>query len=185
MIVGAALAAYASYRIWQVGLGDDRRPADAIVVLGAAQYDGRPSPVYEARLRHAIELFDAGVAPLIVVTGGSQPGDRTTEAAVGRAYALRAGVPESAILVEDSSRNTLESLGAVAAMVEARGATTVVLVSDRTHMLRSLRIATDLGLSPRPSPASDSPTDADTASRLNATVHELAALALYFVGLGA
>ena len=176
---------YAAYRIWQVGLDDDRRPADAIVVLGAAQYDGTPSPVYEARLRHAIELFDAGVAPILVVTGGSQPGDRTTEAAVGRAFALQAGVPDAAIVVEDDSRNTLESLSAVAGLLEATGSTTVVLVSDRTHMLRSLRMATDLGLSARPSPATDSPTEATTSRRLDATVHELAALALYFLGLGA
>ena len=183
--MGAGLATYASYRIWEVGQGDDRRPADAIIVLGAAQYDGRPSPVYEARLRHAIELFEAGVAPTLVVTGGSQPGDRTTEAAVGRLYALQAGVPDAAILVEAESRNTLESLAAVAAMLEVSGATTVVLVSDRTHMLRSLKLATDLGLSPRSSPAPDSPADANTSSRLDATVHELAALALYFLGLGA
>ncbi len=130
-------------------------------------------------------LFDAGVAPLLVVTGGSRPGDRTTEAAVGRAYALAGGVPDAAILVEDESRNTLASLEAVSELLEAEGATTVVLVSDRTHMLRSLRIATDLGLSARSSPATDSPTEADTSSWLDATIHELAALALYFVGLGA
>jgi len=160
------------------------RPADAIVVLGAAQYDGIPSPVYEARLRHAVELYVAGVAPLLVVTGGGQVGDRTTEAAAGRKYALNAGVPDSAILVEDNSRTTIQSLTAVSELLRASGATTVVLVSDRTHMLRALRMATDLGLTARTSPAPDSPTERDLANRSEATVHELAALALYFLGRG-
>ena len=178
------VTAFASYRIWQVGLRDDTRPADAIVVLGAAQYDGTPSPVLAARLHHAVALFDDGVAPLLVMTGGGQPGDRTTEAAVGRAYALAAGVPDSAIVVEDASRNTVESLEAVAAILKATGATTVVLVSDRTHMLRALRIATDAGLDARSSPAPDSPTEADVARRSEAMLHELAGLAIYYVGFG-
>ena len=140
--------------------------------------------MYEARLRHAVELYAAGVAPLLVVTGGGQVGDRTTEAAAGRAYALAAGVPDSAILTEDASGTTIESLGAVAAMLRAARVDTVVLVSDRTHMLRALRIAEDLGLDARPSPATDSPTDADVVSRAEATLHELAGLAAYFVGFG-
>jgi uncharacterized SAM-binding protein YcdF (DUF218 family) len=152
------------------------------VVLGAAQYNGRPSPVYEARLRHAVALFKAGVAPVLVVTGGKQPGDETTEAAAGRAYALRAGVPDSAILVEDESRTTLQSLHAVAAMLKAADTTTVVLVSDRTHMLRALRIAGDEGLTARVSPATDSPTEANLGSRIDATMHEIGALAAYYLG---
>ena len=182
LIVTAALAAYAAHRIWQVGQGDDRRPADAIVVLGAAQYNGTPSPVYEARLRHGVDLFKAGAGRLFVVTGGSQPGDTTTEAAAGREYALHAGVPDSAIVVEDESRTTLQSLEAVAARLRDLGSTSVVLVSDRTHMLRALRIAADLGLDARASPAPDSPTDGDPISHAGATLHELAALGLYFIG---
>ena len=118
------------------------------------------------------------------MTGGGQVGDRTTEAAAGRAYALNAGVPDSAILVEDNSRTTIQSLTAVSELLRASGATTVVLVSDRTHMLRALRMATDLGLTARTSPAQDSPTERDLANRSEATVHELAALALYFLGRG-
>ena len=110
----AALAGYASYRIWIQGQRDDQRPADAIVVMGAAQYDGRPSPVFAARLDHAVSLYLAGLAPTLVVTGGKADGDRTTEAASARAYAIARGVPASAILVEDTSRTTRESIPASA-----------------------------------------------------------------------
>jgi len=185
LIGAAAIAAYTSLRIWQVGGQDDARPADAIVVLGAAQYDGSPSPVFEARLDHAVGLYEAGMAQVLVVTGGGAEGDRTTEAAVGRAYAIARGVPDSAILVEDRSRTTVQSLEAVGAMLRQRGLTNVVFVSDRTHMLRVLRIARDEGLAAYGSPAPDSPTDADLSSRSTALLHELGALALYFVGAGA
>ena len=185
-LIGAAvIAAYTSLRIWQVGEQDGARPADAIVVLGAAQYDGSPSPVFEARLGHAVSLYETGLAQVLVVTGGGAEGDRTTEAAVGRAYALARGVPDSAILVEDRSRTTVQSLDAVGAMLRQRGLRNVVFVSDRTHMLRVLRIARDEDLTAYGSPAPDSPTDADLASRSTALLHELGALALYFVGAGA
>ena len=92
-LVAAAVGGFAAYRVWQQGELDEERPADAIVVLGAAQYDGRPSPVFRARLDHAVALYHEGVAPFLVVTGGRQPGDRTTEAAVARRYAVANGVP--------------------------------------------------------------------------------------------
>ena len=184
MIGAAAIAAYTSLRIWQVGEQDEARQADAIVVLGAAQYDGSPSPVFEARLDHAVSLYEAGLARVLVMTGGGAEGDRTTEAAVGRAYALARGVPDSAILVEDRSRTTVQSLEAVGAMLRQRGLRNVVFVSDRTHMLRVLRIARDEDLTTYGSPTPDSPTDADLASRSSALLHELGALALYFVGAG-
>ncbi|HVN50769.1 MAG TPA: YdcF family protein, partial [Acidimicrobiales bacterium] len=107
-----------TFRIWQQGEQDEQRPADAIVVLGAAQYDGRPSPVFEARLAHAVELYKAGVAPTFVVTGGRIPGDTTTEAAVARAYAIAHGVPPDAIIGEDEARNTLTSMRSVAALLK-------------------------------------------------------------------
>ena len=154
------------------------------MVLGAAQYNGTPSPVFAARLDHAVRLYQAGLAPFLVVTGGGAEGDLTTEAAAGRAYAIARGVAEDAILVEDRGRTTLQSLEAVGTMLRDRGATTVLVVSDRTHTLRVLRIATDQGLDVFASPAPDSPTDADLASRAAATVHELGALLLYFLGAG-
>ena len=177
------VTAFATFRIWEQGDRDERRPADAIVVLGAAQYDGRPSPVLEARLAHAIELYEAGVAPIVIVTGGKAAGDRTTEAAAARAYAVAAGVPEAAILAEDRGRTTAESLENVRDLFREHDLTSAVFVSDRTHMLRVLRIATDEGLAAWGSPAADSPTEADPLVRIEATVHELGALAAYFLGV--
>ena len=180
----ALVAGVTALRIWQEGDRDDRRPADAIVVLGAAQYDGRPSPVFLARLAHAVDLYEAGVAPALVVTGGKLPGDRTTEAAVARAYALSRGVPETAIFGEDEAHNTLDSLRAVAAEMASRGLTSAVFVSDPTHMLRVLRIASDLGIEAHGSPTRSSPVQADLGRRVRATVHELGALAAYVAGGG-
>ena len=177
----AVVGAYAAWRIWDQGQRDERRPADAIVVLGAAQYDGRPSPVFRARLDHAIELHQQGIAPVLVVTGGRLPGDRTTEAEAARAYAVARGIDPTRILVENESRTTLQSVRAVAAMLHDRGLRDVVFVSDRTHMLRVLRLARDEGLAAWGSPATASPTDATLERRFQATVHELAALAVYFL----
>ena len=181
-LVGAvAVAAYATFRIWDQGEQDERRAADAIVVLGAAEYDGRPSPVFRARLDHAVSLYRAGLAPLLVVTGGKAAGDRTTEAAVAREFAIAEGVHSGSILVEDRGRTTLESLRTVGQMLRDRGARDVVFVSDKTHMLRVLRMARDQGLTSFGSPTTTSPTDASVISRADATLHELGALALYFL----
>jgi uncharacterized SAM-binding protein YcdF (DUF218 family) len=181
-LIGAVLAfGWVTFRIWDTGNRDDRQTADAIVVLGAAQYDGRPSPVFRARLEHAVDLYESGVAEYLVVTGGKAAGDRTTEAAAARVFASARGVPASAILVEDRGRTTIESLHAVAVLLRDRGLESAVFVSDRTHMLRVLRIARDEGIVARGSPTSSSPTDATLLSRADATVHELGALALYFV----
>ena len=173
--------AYTTWRIWDQGNQDDGRPADAIVVLGAAQYNGVPSPIYRARLDHAIDLFDEGLAPALVMTGGKVPGDKTTEAQAGRQYAISKGVPADAILVEDHGRTTLESLRTVAAMLRDRGVNRAVFVSDRTHMLRVLRIAHDEGIEAFGSPTRTSPIDASASERLRATMHEVGALALYFL----
>jgi uncharacterized SAM-binding protein YcdF (DUF218 family) len=181
-VVGLILVfGWASFRIWDTGNRDDRQRADAIVVLGAAQYDGRPSPVFRARLDHAVDLFEAGVAPYLVVTGGKAQGDRTTEAAAARAFAIARGVPSGAIIVEDRGRTTLESLLSVAKLLRDQHLGSAVYVSDRTHMLRVLRIARDSGITAYGSPTATSPTDATLLSRADATVHELGALALYFV----
>jgi uncharacterized SAM-binding protein YcdF (DUF218 family) len=177
----AILAAYAAFRIWEQGDRDERRPADAIVVLGAAQYDGRPSPVFRARLEHAVSLYHEGYAKLLIVTGGKAEGDRTTEAAAARQFAIDHDVPPEAILVEDEGRTTLESLATVGQMLRQRQATTALFVSDRAHMLRVLRIARDQGLEAYGSPTTTSPTDTTFSHRFDATTHELAALAVYFL----
>jgi uncharacterized SAM-binding protein YcdF (DUF218 family) len=181
-VVGVvAVAGWTTWRIVDVGNHDDRRPVDAIVVLGAAQYDGRPSAVLKARLDHAIELYEDGLAPYLVVTGGKAEGDRTTEAASARAYALAKGVPAKAILVEDQGRTTLESLRGVADVLRTHRLGSAMFVSDRTHMLRVLRIAKDEGISAFGSPTATSPADATLPNRLEATLHELGGLTLYFV----
>jgi uncharacterized SAM-binding protein YcdF (DUF218 family) len=172
---------YATYRIWAQGQHDEERPADAIVVMGAAQYDGRPSPVFRARLDHAVSLYLAGVAPRLVVTGGKAEGDRTTEAAAGRAFAMSLGVPTEDILVEDQSRTTLESIRAVSLLLAAHDARSAVFVSDRPHMLRVLRMASDEGVIAWGSPTGTSPIEGDLAGQVEATVHELGALAYYFL----
>ncbi|HWR98130.1 MAG TPA: YdcF family protein [Candidatus Methanoperedens sp.] len=177
-----AVTAYTTFRIWQQGDVDDAPDmgtADAIVVLGAAQYDGRPSPVFRARLDHAIALWREGRAPLLVVTGGRQEGDRLSEAATARDYATGQGVPAASIRMEDVGRSTLESLRAVASILEREALESAVFVSDRSHMLRVLRTARDLGIEAYGSPAADSPMDATMARRFEATLHELGALAWY------
>ncbi len=174
-------AAYTSYRIWEQGLRDERRPADAIVVMGAAQYDGTPSALFESRLRHAIDLFDDGLAPILVVTGGKQEGDRTTEAAAAREFAIRNGVPDAAILSEDQGRNTIESIRAVRRLFREHELARAVFVSDPSHMLRVLRIARDEGIDAYGSPTPSGPNHDKLDARLDAMAHELAALGLYFV----
>ena len=175
------VGAFATYRIWEEGQRDDQRPADAIVVLGAAQYNGRPSPVFAARLDHAVALYLHGAAPVLIVTGGKREGDRTTEAAVARRFAIENHVPDSAILVEDRGRTTLESLQSVGSIMRRYGLKSAIFVSDRMHMLRVLRIARDQGVVAYGSPTLTSPTDQDWNRRLDATRHELGALALYFL----
>src|SRR3982074_2223602 len=115
---------------------DEARPAQAIVVLGAAQYAGRPSPVLRARLDHALDLWNRHLASLLILTGGTGSGDATSDAARGRKYAKKHGGPDSAILVENEGRTTSESMRAVAGMLEVRGLQTALLVRDPFHMLR-------------------------------------------------
>lgn len=183
--LGALLVAgYATWRILDEGSRDQVRPAGAIIVLGAAQYDGVPSPVFRARLDHAVRLFQDGWAPVLLTTGGKRPGDRVTEAETAREYAIERGVPATAIAMEPEGRTTLESLRGAAAILRGRGISDAILVSDPTHMLRVRRIATDVGIRGWPSPTRTSPVDHDPAARFDATVHELGALALYFLSGG-
>ena len=127
-------------------LGDHPERSDAIAVLGASQYWGTPSPVFENRLDHAAELWDQGVAPIIVTVGGKIEGDITTEAEAGRDYLVEQGVPAEVIIALPGGRDTIESVEMVAGELQARGADSVTLVSDRVHLARSKAIATALGL---------------------------------------
>jgi len=184
LLASVALIGYGAYRINIQGERDERRPADAIVVLGAAQFNGRPGGVFEARLDHAVQLWKAGLAPVLVVTGGKLPGDITTEAATARRWAIDHGVPPEAILGEDRGRTTLESLEAVGAIFREQGFLSGLFVSDETHMLRVLRMASDQGIEAFGSPTRTSPSDRDAIRRQRALVHELAGLAAYYVGGG-
>jgi uncharacterized SAM-binding protein YcdF (DUF218 family) len=185
VIAVSALFGYMAYRIAAQGDRDERRPADAIVVLGAAQFNGVASEVFAARLEHAVALFDDGLAPILIVTGGKQPGDRTTEAATARAYARAHGVPADQILMEDHGRSTLQSLQAVAALMRKNDLHSAIFVSDRTHMLRVVRMATDLEIQAWSSPTTTSPTDLDSGRRGRAILHEIAGLVAYYFGGGA
>lgn len=152
--------------------GDDERDAvDAIVVLGAAQYDGSPSPVLGRRLDHALELYRDGVAPLIVTTGSNQPGDRFTEGYAGYEYLLLAGVPDEALIVITTGSSTWEQIAATSRQLRAREVDAVVLVSDPYHSLRLDQIAGEVGLD-----ASVSPTD--TGSSVRQLLRETAAVSV-------
>ncbi|HEU0015916.1 MAG TPA: YdcF family protein [Longimicrobium sp.] len=164
------------------GRRDEARPSDAIVVLGAAQYDGRPSPVLQARLDHAIALYRRGVAPRMIMTGGTAPGDTVSEAEVGRRYAIRAGVPAGAILTERSGMTTLESIRAVAELMHQRGDSSAVLVSDPFHMLRLKLLARRAGLRGYSSPTRTSPISRNRAEERRFLVRESFGLPLAVLG---
>ncbi|HUP69002.1 MAG TPA: YdcF family protein [Acidimicrobiales bacterium] len=160
--VGAALVAVlllylavTFVQVWQASGRDQARPVQAIVVFGAAQYDGRPSPVLRARLDHALALYKRGLADKVVVTGGRRAGDRFTEATVSAVYLGKRGVPDSALLREVSGRNSWQSLASAAKFLKQRDPpiTKVLLVSDGYHAARIAAIAKELGLEAHTSPA--------------------------------
>lgn len=142
-------------QVYRASRHDGARSAEAIVVLGAAQYDGRPSPVFRDRLDHALALYEARYAVRIVVTGGRQEGDRFTEAEAGYRYLRDQGVAEDALLREVAGSNTYESLEEAAEFLIEQGLTTVVLVTDGYHAYRVRAIAEELGLDATVSPAPD------------------------------
>ncbi len=143
-------------QVWSVGRSSGARQVDAIVVMGVAQYDGRPSPQLQARLDHVLTLWNMGVSKLVVTTGGNQPGDRFTEARASADYLIASGIPESAISMEDIGATTLQSLQGVAEIMKSRGLASVEIVTDPYHALRSRLIAQDLGLSAYVSPTENS-----------------------------
>ena len=160
---------------------DQARPASAIVVLGAAQYVGRPSPVLRARLDHAIDLWRRNLAPLMIVTGGTGRGDTTSEAAVSQRYAVQRGVPASAILLETEGRTTSESMEGVAALMSRRSRRDVLLVSDPFHMLRLTILARRHGLEPYASPTPTSPIAASPTERWKYALSESVKAPLAFI----
>lgn len=151
------------YQVHSTGRSDQARQVDAIVVMGAAQYDGRPSPQLAARLDHAADLWQLDLAQVVVVTGGNQPGDRFTEAEASANYLVDLGVPADVILQETVGHSSYASLDGVAQMLHDRGLFRVLLVSDPFHSLRSRLIAQELGLVAYVSPTRTSPVRGSTA----------------------
>jgi uncharacterized SAM-binding protein YcdF (DUF218 family) len=156
---------------------DQAAPADAIGVLGAAEYDGRPSPVYRARLDHALELYHRGIAPLIITLGGPG-GDRYTEGSVGAGYLIGKGVPEADIIAETESRNTEESARRIAVIARANGLRRLVVVSDDTHMFRIHAICAAEGLDVLTSPRARPPIQ-DRTLEAERIAHEILSYTLW------
>ncbi len=152
LAVTALFVSVTTLQVWWASRQQSTDTAEAIVVLGAAQYDGQPSPVLRGRLDHAYDLWDQGLAPLIVVTGGNQAGDRFTEASSGAEYLHGKGVPDEAILREVQGTNTWESLAATALILDDLGLDKVLLVSDPMHALRATEIALSVGLDGQSAP---------------------------------
>lgn len=145
LLLALWLVAVASYIVW-VGERDQAAPADAIIVLGAAAYDARPSPVFAERIRHGIDLYRRGLARHLIFTGGFGKGARFSESQVAQRYALKHGVPKQAILIETRSRTTQQNLQQAAALMKAHGFERAIIVSDPLHMARALRLAREAGI---------------------------------------
>ena len=182
-IAAVLLAAWAISMVLvdRVGRRDEAQKADAIVVLGAAQYVGRPSPVLRARVDHAVALWKRGLAPTLILTGGTGVGDTTSEAAVARKYAMSRGVPDRAIVVEIKGRTTSESMRAVARIMDDREQNSVILVSDPFHMLRLSILARRFGLEPYTSPTRTSPITSNREENWKYLVSESVKVPLAYI----
>ena len=184
-VVGAAVLAFlllitsTALAIWWNARQDSRPSSDAIVVLGSAQYNGVPSSIFAARLEHAVRLYDAGVAPVIVTVGGKATGDQFTEAEAGREYLANAGVPDDALLAVPEGVDTLESMRAVAAAFDERGWHSAVLVTDPWHAMRAGRMAQDSGIEAESSPTRQGPAVQTRATQFRYILRETAAYLLY------
>jgi uncharacterized SAM-binding protein YcdF (DUF218 family) len=173
LVVSTALA------IWWTARQDSRPTSDAIVVLGSAQYNGVPSSIFEARLEHAIKLYEEGVAPVIVTVGGKAAGDQFTEAESGRDYLANAGIPGESLVAVPVGVDTLESIRAVATTFGEQGWDTAVLVSDPWHALRAERMAEDAGIDAESSPTRQGPAVQTRATQFRYILRETAAYLLY------
>jgi uncharacterized SAM-binding protein YcdF (DUF218 family) len=165
--------------IWWTARQDSRPASDAIVVLGSAQYNGVPSSIFEARLEHAIALYEDGVAPVIVTVGGKGDGDQFTEAEAGQQYLSDAGIPADALLAVPQGVDTLESMRAVSAAFTERRWSSAVLVSDPWHAMRAERMAEDAGLDAVSSPTRQGPAVQTRATQFRYILRETAAYLLY------
>lgn len=179
VLMGLVLVAGTAVRVWQVARIDDYTPANAIVVLGAAQYSGTPSSVFEARLYQAWRLYEAGVAPTVITVGGKQEGDLYTEAASGKQYLEDNGVPSENILAVETGSDTLRSIEAVATAMGERDMSSAVLVSDPWHSLRTRTMARDAGLEAWTAPTRTGPAVYTRESQFHGIARETGALLWY------
>lgn len=168
-----------AYAVWKQARADERAAADAILVLGSAQYDGVPSSVFEARLDHALALYEDGYAPTLVTVGGKQDGDRFTEAEAGSQWLQDAGVPPEAIVAVTEGTDTLRSMQAVDLVYDERGWHSLIVVTDPWHELRTNRIAADLGMSTLSSPTRQGPAVYSRETEVRGIVRETAAYLYY------
>jgi uncharacterized SAM-binding protein YcdF (DUF218 family) len=165
--------------IWWNARQDSRPPSDAIVVLGSAQYNGVPSSIFEARLEHAVALYEDGVAPVIVTVGGKATGDEFTEAEAGRDYLINAGVPSDALLAVPEGVDTLQSMRAVSTAFDEHGWSSAVLVTDPWHAMRAERMAQDAGIEAESSPTRQGPAVQTRATQFRYILRETAAYLVY------
>ncbi|HET8654720.1 MAG TPA: YdcF family protein [Longimicrobiaceae bacterium] len=172
LVVVAFVWATLAIAVFLFGRRNEAQPADVIVVLGAAQYNGHPSPVLRSRLDHAIDLYREGIAPRLILTGGVGVGDTVSEAAVGRRYAIRNGVPADRIDTERSGVSSEESMRNVADLMGRLGFHSAVLVSDPFHMLRLRIISARLGIRSYSSPTRTSPIRANSGREWRHVVRE-------------
>ena len=180
VVLGLLVVVGTAAGVWWTARQDHRPASDAIVVLGASQFDGRPSAVFKARLQHARKLFEAGVAPRVITVGGGRPGDRTTEAEAGAAFLRERDV--DVVAVPEGS-NTLGSLEAVEALMTAQGWASAVLVTDPWHSLRSRTMARDQGLQVETSPTRAGPSVRTRDTQIRYIARETLAY-LYYQLLG-
>ncbi|HEY9475023.1 MAG TPA: YdcF family protein [Mycobacteriales bacterium] len=166
-------------RVWQVARQDHRPQSDAILVLGASQFDGRPSEVLLFRLEHALELWRRGVAPRVVTVGGNRPGDRFTEAGAGARWLAEHGVPQTDLVAVREGNDTLQSVRAAARVFDQHGWHSVVIVTDPWHTLRSQRMARDAGMEATASPARAGPAVRTRGTEVRYVVRETAAYLFY------
>ncbi|MEO5877563.1 MAG: YdcF family protein [Streptosporangiaceae bacterium] len=171
------------WRVWYTARQDNRPHSDAIIVLGAAQYNGVPSPYLKFRLRHALELYHQKVAPVIVTVGGKAPGDNFTEAGTGKKYLISQGVPEAQIVSVPTGRDTLQSMVAVGEEYRRHGWKSGVIVTDPWHSLRSTKMAADNGIRAVASPTRSGPSVGTRETQFDSIVRETGGY-VYYVLLG-
>ncbi|TAM82183.1 MAG: YdcF family protein [Acidobacteria bacterium] len=182
-LAGATVLEVSLYKtIRRQAASDEAKPVAAIVVFGAAEYNGRPSPVYKARLDHAFYLEEHGFAPLVITTGGSGGDPHFTEGGVGRDYLIQQGVAARKIVEETRSETTFQTVSAVAQILKSRGESNCLVVSDGFHLYRIKQLFSSFGITAYTSPAPASPIEAEPFARTLYSLRELLIISLWHVG---